>query len=738
MGQNSMRIQTIHIRRFRGVQSADVEQCAGLNVFIGRNNAGKSTILAAAELVLGCITKPGLVGLWPVERPKDELFERNVDKNFEIGVTFNVDKQVIDTLIDNIASESPGIRNTVEPLRSYNEVSLIISGLYIEGEIITAIRSISIGKINEIDGELACVGTTLLQLNNMAMLELAERDKLVRRYAHDLDAVSRIDNNMLEYSYRERPPSQRQSFRVRDVYMRAQPSPETVKKLDRLFADAKDAEAAIGIIEIVKNDIRSEITNLKIADIESEIAVISGAVLSIPSYIYVLLRMLSSGNLISFKERRSQIGREEATQILKLKTQRGGAEALSRIQSTVRELLGVTVDAFQAEQSQDRVSRPLAEAEMDIDNFLVEANGAGIREALRIILDLELKSPTFALIEEPEVHLHPGLERVLHGYLVSKSQSMQLFVATHSPNFLDASNSQNVYLVSRSVAKGSKIERVASESDLIRISDEVGLKPSTVLMFDRLIFVEGVSDQAILTEFVKTMKCDFGATNSAFVIMGGGARLNQFAAESTLDLLSRRRIPMEFIIDKDERESADIKKIVDRVGDRATVRVLERREIENYLLKPFAIHKLLSDKAKRAGKEFEHSVEDLTNAIQAVAEEGLERLVHLVVSKRLLGPLYPNQGDGPAVDRLTSAKDAIETRIAEAATVEATVRAEISINWPQTANTRVPGSYILETLFQRYGFKYKKDSDGSALAALIGADDIDPEVKRMIKSILCI
>ncbi len=42
----------------------------------------------------------------------------------------------------------------------------------------------------------------------------------------------------------------------------------------------------------------------------------------------------------------------------------------------------------------------------------MEANGAGIREALRIILDLELERPAFALIEEPEVHLHPGLEKV--------------------------------------------------------------------------------------------------------------------------------------------------------------------------------------------------------------------------------------------------------------------------------------------------------------------------------------
>jgi hypothetical protein len=38
---------------------------------------------------------------------------------------------------------------------------------------------------------------------------------------------------------------------------------------------------------------------------------------------------------------------------------------------------------------------------------------------------------------------------------------MELFVATHSANFLDASNRQNVYVVSKGGSGGSTIDQLA-------------------------------------------------------------------------------------------------------------------------------------------------------------------------------------------------------------------------------------------------------------------------------------
>ncbi len=66
--------------------------------------------------------------------------------------------------------------------------------------------------------------------------------------------------------------------------------------------------------------------------------------------------------------------------------------------------------------------------------------------------------------------------------------------------------------------------------------------------------------------------------------MGGASNNQHFASEATLNLLSRRQIPMTFLLDRDEHDEAEIEKAAKRLGDRATMHWLKKRELENYLL----------------------------------------------------------------------------------------------------------------------------------------------------------
>src|SRR5271166_2250573 len=185
-------------------------------------------------------------------------------------------------------------------------------------------------------------------------------------------------------------------------------------------------------VDQLKAILQNRLDQLKSSSTKEQIHSFAGSVKRIPDYVTEVIKQVGKLNIQHFAEVKEPIGADEAAELLRLKTTRGGPAQLSAFQTIVKSLLGVSIDAFSAaEESPAKRGRV---AEMDIDDFLVETNGAGILEALRIILDIELKNPDLVLIEELEVHLHPGLEKAIHNYLVEKGRERQIFLATHSTN----------------------------------------------------------------------------------------------------------------------------------------------------------------------------------------------------------------------------------------------------------------------------------------------------------------
>jgi putative ATP-dependent endonuclease of OLD family len=76
-------------------------------------------------------------------------------------------------------------------------------------------------------------------------------------------------------------------------------------------------------------------------------------------------------------------------------------------------------------------------------------NGSGIKEALRLILDLEFSEAKIVIGEEPEIHLHYSLEKTIFNYLSQISKEKQVFITTHSTGFIDTCNFSSVMLVKK-------------------------------------------------------------------------------------------------------------------------------------------------------------------------------------------------------------------------------------------------------------------------------------------------
>ncbi len=190
------------------------------------------------------------------------------------------------------------------------------------------------------------------------------------------------------------------------------------------------------------------------------------------------------------------------------------------------------------------------------------------------------------VIEEPETNLHHAAQRALLGLLKTWASDRQIVAATHSSVMLDWSpGGDQLWHVTR--AQGvSTVGPVRDDPSALLSS--LGVRLSDVLTADRVLVVEGPSDEDVLEAWFP----DVLRNPNVAVLHGGGGDNARFAdrfAEwlTGVDRIGLRRVL--YLRDRDELSPFALKKL----QDSGTVAVLARRELENYLLDPAAVAAVL-------------------------------------------------------------------------------------------------------------------------------------------------
>jgi hypothetical protein len=518
-------------------------------------------------------------------------------------------------------------------------------------------------------------------------------------------------------------------------------STSVAKQLEALIRSSSESEDIAAGIRKLTASIEQEASDLQREQLKNKVRTFSGEETAIPQYVISLLERIGSVGVLYLQERRKAIGKEEAQRLLELKMSRGGPQVLRRVQETVAALLGVQIDAFRGDS---RSQRSEAEAELDVDNFLVQVNGSGIRESLRLILDNEFERPALLLIEEPEVHLHPALEASMMRYLQSIAGSCQVFLTTHSTNFLDAAELTNVYLVARSGSTSIQLLDVDTAETLL--PRELGLRMSSLFMYDRLVFVEGRTDEGIIRQWASILKVNLSQTNVGFVRMGGVRNFSHYAAAATLGFLSKRQVRCWILLDRDEKDETEIARLKKIAADAASVNVLEYREIENLLLHPRAILELVKFKLRAAGKPDNGITQQAVENELSKAFDALKPVaVHKRVTKALCAPIFPNadvfevkDGETP-YQKVRAEFDRMETVLttlkAKADDIQKAKAEQVESEWSTKKDQLVPGDLALDHVLRAFGLRFNKDHDGTRLAGFMTEEEIDPSIKALIREL---
>jgi len=111
-------------------------------------------------------------------------------------------------------------------------------------------------------------------------------------------------------------------------------------------------------------------------------------------------------------------------------------ESQARVVARVRDLLQ-GVDARPPRRSPTTGRLELEYFEGGIE-YEISAAGGGLRTLLSVIAAVELAEASVLLLDEPDAHLHPSLQRRLASFLQEpREKPNQILLATHTPDFIE-------------------------------------------------------------------------------------------------------------------------------------------------------------------------------------------------------------------------------------------------------------------------------------------------------------
>lgn len=511
-----MKIKSIEIINFRSIKHDTIE-CLDFNSFVGSNGSGKSTVLNALNVFFGEINSFS----------KDDFHKKNTKENIEIKVVFGdlsdeareefrhyvrADRLVIVAEISedesgNFKRVIHGERLIFPPFKKFFEAPSAAE----RGKVFKEFRT----RYPKIDD--ASTDAARKEALNTYEENLGDDEKELTRSGAEFFGISKGVHKLQRH--------------ISWVYVPA------VKDAASESEEAKSSHLG----RLIQHTIRSGM------DYEKDIDKIRGDALGA----YEKLLDAQQSHLTTLQERLS-----------------------SRLQNAVTAEADLSL-AWKNDDKSVSVQDPVAQVLLSDRGFVGEVDkfGHGLQRSFLLVILQELMasdsdvSPTLILgCEEPELYQHPPQAKHLAAILKELSSGdAQIFVTTHSPYFVDVDHYEGIKMFrnSNGAAKTTKssfgsiltgyneaFDRPIRNDQQAKTKLAIHTQPkfNEVFFTDKVVIVEGISDQACIEAYLRlsNRKAEFQKSGTSILVCEGKSSL-------ALMLLIAKdfEIPFHVVIDCD-------------------------------------------------------------------------------------------------------------------------------------------------------------------------------------------